>query len=200
MIKKVFKRIGVFLAVMLIIIAFAVVLTKGKTTTVIVAKQTYIDASISDVWEVTALQFDKNAKWDSAVNHSFGEGEGINGSNVSARICKVNVDGINSLKEQMVTYEPRTYTFSYLVESNDLPSFMVEGKNTWKHTTEGNGTIISMKANMKLRGLMGVLMKIPLEKSILQRLEEAQQELKHFIELGKPHPRKIQSINTYDKR
>ena len=197
---KALKWIGISLLGLFLIGVIAYLSTQQKITELTVKEGIYIEASRDSVWKVTALAFAENYKWDSGVDHSEGSGTGINGAPVGERSCSIAIEGFSQLTEKFVAYELEEFWFSYVGESEDLPFFLLEGVNTWSHTDSGAGTTVSMEADMKLEGLMGLIMGSQMEGFVRTRLQEALEELKHYIETGKPHPRKVAAIEKYQQK
>ncbi len=62
----------------------------------IIEKEIAINKSIETVWKVLGLEFADAYKWASAVNHSEGKGNGINGASCSERGCTTSMGKLRS--------------------------------------------------------------------------------------------------------
>ena len=159
----------------------------------------HINAPIEDVWKVTALDFGGIYKWQSGVNHSTAEGTGPNAAPCQERVCSVNVKGFSKTHEQFVSYEPKQHRFAYKVVQG-MPSFVKSAVNEWTHVREGKGTRLTMEAQMNVPGLMGFIMGPLMRRQMKKLLGEALEELKFYLEEGKPHPRKLAAMQAYAKK
>jgi len=153
----------------------------------------FINTSIGKLWEITALQFDKIGVWSAGVVDSEGHGVGKNGAVCHERQCVPSYKGFKETTERIIEYKPEDYTFTYQIAAG-LPKMVVYATNTWNHFEEGNGTRLTMKINMELKGLMARIMKGPMKGQMKKILRENLEELKVFAETGEVHQRK-QKLN-----
>lgn len=158
----------------------------------------YIDLPIEQLWEITALDFANIGKWSAGVNSSEGQGTGVNGSEVTARVCQPSYKGFSTTTEEFIKYNPNDYSFTYQIDG--LPKMVAYAENVWTHTKKGDGTELTMSVNMELQGFMGWLMKGALKKNMAKILNENMEELKIYAETGKLHPRKIAANEKYQKQ
>jgi len=156
----------------------------------------HINAPIEEVWKISALDFGGIYKWQSGVNLSTAEGVGPNAAPCEERVCHVNVKGFGKTHEQFISYEPERFRFSYKVVQG-MPSFVKSAVNEWTHVREGKGTRLTMEAHMEVPGLMGFIMGPLMRRQMSKLLGEALEELKFYIEKGKPHPRKEAAMKAY---
>ena len=111
--------------------------TKNIRIHVAVKRSIHIDASVEEVWRITALDFAGIYKWQAGVNASSGQGSGPNGATCEERVCKVNV---NSFSETRRSSFPMIRPTTVLpIPSRGLPSFFKDPVNEWVHEVEGDG-------------------------------------------------------------
>ena len=163
------------------------------TRQVQVKESIFIDLPKDKLWELTALQFDKIGDWSAGVKASVGKGEGINGAVCLERQCDPAYKGFKQTTERIIAYHPNDYHFTYQIVAG-LPKMVVKATNQWTHLDEGKGTRLTMKVSMELKGLMGAIMKGPMQKKMGQVLKENLEELKVYAETGGLHNRK-QKLN-----
>jgi hypothetical protein len=148
-----------------------------------------INASVEELWSITALQFDKIGLWSAGVTDSKGHGTGFNGSVCNERQCTPSYKGLKETTERIIDYQPDKKYFTYQI-AEGLPKMVVMATNTWTHVKDGDGAKITMEVNMQLKGLMGMIMKGPLKKNMSKILKQNLEELKVYAETGKVHERK----------
>lgn len=158
-------------------------------TSVQVEESIFVNTSVGELWKITALQFDKIGIWSSGVKDSKGHGKGVNGSICRERQCVPTYKGFKETTERIIEYQPELKKFTYQIVAG-LPKMVVYATNTWSHVQEKNGTRISMKIHMELKGFMGKIMKGPLKKKMAKILIENLEELKVYAETNKVHERK----------
>lgn len=149
----------------------------------------YINVPKKKLWEITALQFDKIGVWSAGVRASQGYGTGQNGAVCSERRCEPSYKGFKQTTERIIDYQPEQYHFTYQIVAG-LPKMVAHATNQWLHTDEANGTRLTMKVDMELRGLIGRIMKGPMQKRMAKILRENLEELKVYVETGELHERK----------
>ena len=147
-----------------------------------------IDESAEKLWEVCADEFEHIDKWDSNVKSSSARGEPIGASKTGGRVCH-QYNGRKTV-EDLVKFDAFRQRFTYAI-TEGLPGFVVSAENTWRlHELETNKTQLTMRLEMRVKGLMGTLMKKPMKSQMGKVLRNAQEELKHYVEHSQHHPRK----------
>ncbi|MEW7292408.1 SRPBCC family protein [Aquimarina sp. 2304DJ70-9] len=146
-----------------------------------------INAPIDKVWEVLAVDYAGIGKWASGVNHVVeSSGEGI----TAKRFCSISASGFNDTRERVIKFEPENHYFEYELYEG-LPGFVKYSINKDKLVAKGNKTIWISTNDMRVGGFMGLTMKWMMRKQLTKVLENKAQELKYFVETGKPHSRKV---------
>ncbi|MEM8795638.1 MAG: SRPBCC family protein [Pseudomonadota bacterium] len=155
---------------------------------VTIEKSIVINAPIDEVWRVSATDFVHIDQWDGNVKSSSSSGQGNGESPSAGRVCNMYNGGMTV--EKLVEFDAEKHSFKYdIVEG--LPGFVVHARNSWIHQPMKNGkTRLTMKLAMQVKGILGTLMRIPMKSQMGKVLGKAQEELKHYVEFGKPHPRK----------
>ena len=148
-----------------------------------------VKVSKEQLWEITALQFDKIGDWSAGVLHSEGHGTSELGAVCLERHCNPSYKGFKKTTERIISYLPEEHQFTYRIVAG-LPSMVQNATNTWTHVGDENETTITMNVNMELLGFMGWVMKTPMKKQMRKILRENLEELKVYAETGQVHDRK----------
>lgn len=157
-----------------------------KSNAIVVERSIEISAPIDHVWHVSAEEFGNISKWDSNVKASRSTNESVLGG----RVCDLYGRGNKKVVEELVAYDESAKSFAYAI-TEGLPGIVSSAINTWSHSpTEQGGTILTMRVEMKLTGVMAGLMKGPISKQMSKLLQTALEELKYYVETGEAHPRK----------
>jgi len=159
-----------------------------------ITRRIIINAPIEDVWHTSAIEFDKIGQWSSGVDGSSAlqEQASVDGADMSGRVCLTN---FGQTYETFIDYSEEEHRFTYQVEADAMPFFVREAFNTWKLTVvSDNQTELSMSADLHLNMFPGVLMHLPMTLQGQRALQNNLEELKHYIETGQPHPRKLEAM------
>jgi len=148
-----------------------------------------IEIPKENLWEITALQFDKIGDWSAGVLYSEGNGTSALGAVCLERVCEPSYKGFEKTTERIVDYQPDGYQFTYEIVAG-LPAMVEKATNTWTHIGRENETELTMEVNMHLKGIMGFLMKTPMQKRMKSILRQNLEELKVYAESGELHSRK----------
>lgn len=155
-----------------------------------------IDKPVDEVWQVLGHQFGDAYQWASGINHSKGFGEPkIEAAHCNNRACEL---ASGKIKEVIRKFDPDHYLLEYEVIEG-FPSFVESGVNNWKLTALGGQTRVDMHLVIKTKGFLGRVMG-PLMKMQMNGLTQfVLVDLKHFVEEGKPSPKKQKEIQKIQK-
>ncbi|HAA12897.1 MAG TPA: hypothetical protein DCE41_14870 [Cytophagales bacterium] len=118
---------GGILAVVLASLKF---ITMAQKTHIASTEQhLYIHLSVDQLWKITALDFANIGAWSAGVNTSAGQGEGLNGSVCTERVCVPSYKGFKPTTERFTLYDPEQYTFTYQIVQG-LPKAVAQATNT----------------------------------------------------------------------
>ena len=159
-----------------------------------VKEQMKINAPASEVWHILAHEFDKVSEWSSGLTASEPSRDIPipEGALVGGRLCYS--DGIGGDVEEAFTYyDEAGMRFGYEAVG-DIPAFFKQAENNWQvRELNGNQSIVSFLAHGEMTFFPGIflLLFFPIVKKVwgTQTLEE----LKYYVENGRPHPRKIKA-------
>ncbi|MEM9151879.1 MAG: SRPBCC family protein [Cyanobacteria bacterium P01_F01_bin.3] len=158
-----------------------------------IEKSTIINVPVEDLWKVSADKFGQIDRWDGNVKASRPSGSAIVGAPVGGRVCDLYSGG--KTVESLIIYDDSAYMFAYEI-TEGLPGFVISARNTWTHEAiTRNQTKLTMRVVMRVKGILGTIMRCPMKLQMGNVLNNAQEELKYYIETGQPHPRKRKKMN-----
>jgi len=166
--------------------------------------KTTIHASAQHVWNIFAHDFENAYLWMSSVKHSYGKANGpaFPGARSQGRICELSNDpnGMHA-SESFLAYDENKRTATVRIEIRGGPAVAPIKVNIMDVvvTAEGeNKATVDMTIRSQLKPAAYLF--YPLVKmGILVFIRQIQEELKHYAELGKPHPRKVKALNAKKK-
>ena len=157
-----------------------------------------VSAPAERAWEVIAEKFGDAAEWAATL-----ESTSLKGSLGVGAIRTCHTKGVGpfppaTIEERLIDFDPKQQRYTYVVESG-LPPIFKSAQNSWSvesisETSCIVHTHVIAKLSLWLRPLEWLF---PL---LLKRdLKKTFEELRHYIEHGKPHPRKVKSISAQVK-
>jgi hypothetical protein len=152
-----------------------------------------IDAPAHRVWDVLGEQFMRISEWAGPITASCPSGSGS--PDIGAvRSCTVAAFGPikpGAVKERLTAFDRGRMTFEYEALEEGMPAFIERAVNRWSVVPiNDERSLVRTHATLTLRGpyrLLGFLIRWQLNSGGARVLEE----LKYFVENGKPHPRKV---------
>jgi hypothetical protein len=163
-----------------------------------IKSHTTINASASDVWHVIAHQFDAIGQWASSIPTSYAAPDASPpaGADVGARVCATGVRGFKDVREQFISYDEEAMRFAYEATAG-LPWIVRHAENHWQVVPlDQSRCQVVARAVVDLRIFPGLLL-APLLRMQMNRLgQRTFEELKYYVEHGRPHPRKVESAGA----
>lgn len=160
--------------------------------------ETSINKPIEDVWKIWAVEFDKAQDWLAAVpkSHKIEEGTLIDGAPMQGRICQLsNKENGLYADERITLFDKENHKMNILVipKNGNLPVVQNNLKSSLKKVDE-NKTVITLETDIQLK-LAGKILYPIVKSALVKGFTELTEELKHYVETGKPHPRKVAKMN-----
>lgn len=153
-------------------------------------KHITIDATADKVWKVAGRDFASIGKWATAVSHSTINDKlaSVNGSPVGGRFCETS---FGTASEEFTAFndDKKTYSFKGVFKSkmfNDVTSSMKV------KSIDAKTTRVEITPALKLT-FLGTLMYPLIRMQISKVTDEILDDLKYYVENGKPSPRKLAS-------
>ena len=162
-----------------------------------VKTQIEVNAPIDAVWAVVAHDFFGADKWAASLDLSQARtdvGPGPSGSGLvsNGRACATTLGDVS---ETITHYDEAAKTLSYSAVAPSMPFFVKGLKNTWTLTPKGKGkTTVGTNIEVALMRIIGDMMSPMMKMQMGKLMRETMEELKFYIEEGKPHPRKVRAI------
>jgi len=163
-----------------------------------IRSHTTINAPATEVWHVIAQQFDAIGEWASSIPTSYAAPEvsPLPGAEVGARVCATGVRGFKDVHEQFTSYDEEAMRFAYEATTG-LPWIVRHAENHWQvRPLDQSRCEVEAQAVVVLRAVPGLIL-APLLRIQMNRLgRQTFEELKYYVEQGKPHPRKVGSARA----
>lgn len=157
-------------------------------------RQIEINAPAKDVWNVVAYQYAQIGQWASSISASESIA-GIptpDGAPVAGRACYAPGFG-GDAREEFTYYDEEAMRFGYQA-IGELPLMLKRAENNWAVRTVGpDKSVAEFRAKIDYDLFPGLLM-VPMLKLMGGRMgRQLLEELKYYVEEGKPHPRKVKT-------
>ena len=156
-------------------------------------------ATADKIWEVFAHQFDQGDRWMAAVPRSYSNDGGklFNGAKSTGRICEMNPDGTGmKAAERFIAYDESAKTCTVRVEFLN-----VSGAFPIKYNSLDFSVVQDNDGSSTVKWIFGAkikpwayLMWPMLRMGMFRAWKELSEEFKHYVETGKPHPRKTTAM------
>ena len=175
-----------------VVIALVVCLYLILDKKIHVQKELLINKKVEDVWEVMGNQFAEVHLWSTNFKDSKPGGSSkFSGLGYSERVTITN-RGVTV--QELDAFDAANYTLAYHI-SKGAPSIAAEASAVWSlKSNDDNTTSVRLVFNMKTKGYLGFLMTPLIKIGMGKSATEIAEDLKHYIENGVPHPRKVKSI------
>lgn len=165
-----------------------------------VVKNTRIQATPAQVWEVIGTGFPDADRWASAVYHSEARtgGASITGASFTGRTCETS---IGPAQETILRYDEEAGVIAYGAQAEKMPGFVRGLTAAWRILSAGNGQVeVEMKLTVDLAPPFNLIMPPMMRLQMGPLVTKTLQELKHYIEHGTPHPRKLKQMAKTGKK
>lgn len=154
-----------------------------------VARSIDVDAPAAKVWSVLTDEFGDADVWASAVHKADFQLSASGDMVGSQRVCETT---LGTLNETVVRYDAENMVFAY--QAQGLPPFVTKAVNNWTVTANGDDRAhVEMRLEMEMAADADPQMIEGMKHQIGMTLTEATEELKHYVEAGTPHARKLEA-------
>ena len=159
-----------------------------------------IQAPADRVWTILGPNYLRVQDWASSVNISRNRdaGRAPKGAPASGRVCETS---IGPVQETILRYDETGRELAYAAQAEKMPFFVRQMVNNWKISAAGPDQCrvemwLEVELSFPFNLLMGWMMRMQLNTV----LTEAVDELKHFAETGRPHPRKEKAAAAFSAK
>ena len=169
-----------------------------RGTNMKIIKKIQIEATADKVWGIFAHDFDSASEWMASIPNSYGEStsKAFEGNKSEGRVCELNgnPNGIKAT-EEFLAYDEINKTCTVDVTLLNTPAVMPILGNILDFEIQdvgANRSEVTWTVTSKLKPhayIIYPLIKFGLGILVGQIIEE----LKHFVEQGQPHPRKVKA-------
>ncbi len=163
--------------------------------------QMSIDAAAQDVWAVLARDFARIGRWATAITESDAA-EGVpapEGAVVGGRVCANSVPGFGDVQEEFTNYDEEGTRFSYKA-TKGMPWFVKKAENNWMIRAVGpNQTEVEARGELVVTWFSGLFLAPLLKLQFGRTATRVGEELKYYVENGRPHPRKLEAQRKLSK-
>jgi len=154
------------------------------------SKTIIINAPAEKVWNVYGRDFANVGFWATAVSHSVANDQlpKVNNSPVGGRLCQTI---FGQISEEFTAYDDdkRSFSFKGVFVSKMFKSVVNTSELT---SVDENTTEVKITPNIQLT-FIGMLMYPMIRMNLSKSLNEILDDLKYYVENGKPSPRKLAS-------
>jgi hypothetical protein len=162
-----------------------------------ISKQAIVNASADEVWSVVAREFDRIDAWASDVpaSHAAANAAAPAGCPVAGRTCQTTMGRFPEVEERIVFYDEQSRILTY-EPVRGMPGFLARARTTWRAVAiDDRRSKVSFTATVTTRGLAGPLVALAMRVLIHRAGVRGLDDLRHFVEHGKPSPRKQRQLD-----
>lgn len=160
-----------------------------------ITKAKRVSVSSEDVWISVGENFGKISSWAAGVttSHMKKPDADLNGN---TRVCEV--PGMGTLVEEIDLVDHDRRKLGYLI--NGMPSIVARCYNTMeiRHLSTSQSEVV-ITWDVTTKGVMGKIMQPMMKMQLSGATEKLLEEMKTFLETGKPHARKVKAISKQKK-
>ena len=160
-----------------------------------VSSETVIDASADRVWEIVGHQFARIGEWATAIPASrpVSQTPGAAEAPVAGRVCETGLPMVPLVEETIVAYDEAGRMLAYA--GAGLPRFVREARNQWSVIPlDERRARVRVEAIIEMRGLVRPLLAVPFRLWAARVGAKTLDDLKHYVELGRPSARKQRQL------
>ena len=156
-----------------------------------------VNAPARAAWNVLGDCWGHIGKWAAPITSSLLDGEPCAGAVRTCRIARFGPVAPGIIREMLTAFNPDALSLAY--ESIEgMPRFIEHAVNRWSiHPLDDGRCIVRSHATLKLRGPM-VLLGFLLRRSFMANGARVLDELRHRVEQGRPHPRKVTAMERVE--
>ncbi|MEO1051584.1 MAG: SRPBCC family protein [Bacteroidota bacterium] len=155
-------------------------------------KQVELNIPASKAWVILAKNYEHVGEWATIIPESAARSED---GEIIGRTCS-SIYG--DVKEMITSWDEASMAYSY--EADGLPSMFKSGKNFWKvEPINDLRSRVKMSLRMEMAPLPGFLMGWMIKSKMAKDLDGLMEDLKYYAEQGKPHPKKLKSLEKWKK-
>jgi len=154
--------------------------------TIGVKRETTIDATVEELWQILSGAFNDVGTWASGVNWSKPNSQAtevLDGAPTGGRIC--DVPGFGRTDERIIRFDVESHTIGYNATSEKIPGFVSNLQNIWNLRETGpEATRVSSNLTADVRGIRGVVMGPMMKARFGKAVDRFIEDLRVYAETG----------------
>lgn len=152
-----------------------------------------ISAPAKAAWVVLGECWGHIGRWAAPITVSFLDGEPCVGAVRVCRTARFGPVAPSIIKERLLEFDNASMSFAYEAAAG-MPKFIEHAVNRWSvHALDDGRCVVKTRATVELRGPMALLGFL-LQRSLKANGARVLDELRHRVEQGTPHPRKVAAM------
>jgi hypothetical protein len=154
-----------------------------------------VDAPAGAAWEILGERFHDIGSWAAPITSSCSVGHdgAVAGATRACSIASFGPFEAGTIKERLIAFDSERMAFEYEALEG-MPSFVAQAVNRWSvHPLDDARSVVRIHATLTLRGpivLLSWLLRWQMQRGGVRVLEE----LRYYVEHGRPHPRKLAAV------
>ncbi|MDB4286150.1 SRPBCC family protein [bacterium] len=185
------RKIKLALIIVLVVGTTLVLLNSFAEGEVHAKEEVLIEKDIEAVWEVMGSQYAQVHLWSSNFKASKPGGKPkLPGLDYLHRATQTTR---GETLQELDEFDPVHHSLSYHI-TKGAPKIAKEASGIWSLKSMGpEKTRVVLEFHMATKGVLGLVMIPLIKKNIGKAAAQIGEELKYYMEKGKPHPRKVAS-------
>ncbi len=151
-----------------------------------VKRESTIDATVEELWQILSSAFTDVGTWASGVNWSKPNPQAtqvLDGAPTGGRIC--DVPGFGQTDERIIRFDLQSHTIGYSATSEKLPGFVSNLQNIWNIREAGpEAARVSSNLSADVRGIRGVVMGPMMKSRFGKAVDRFIEDLRVYAETG----------------
>lgn len=148
-----------------------------------------VDVSSRRAWKVIGEMWGDVDAWASVISHSTVNGG--HGSTLKGATRSCEVPGTPGFRETMTAYDEDQLTLTYRVLEG-VPPFVTNAENTWTlRPITKKRVVVTSRVSLQIAPGTPSMAVGMVKGQFTQLLDLTADELEHFMETNRPHPRKV---------
>ncbi|MEM7371720.1 MAG: SRPBCC family protein [Bacteroidota bacterium] len=162
-----------------------------------ITRKIIIDKSATEVWDVLGRNFEQADQWMASVPKSYAKvvGTTAEGAPLIGRICELSQKPNGPIADETITHYDES---QFVMHVNVVPrngNLPIQQNNVVMSVRPiGDAQAeVSWASDLELKPVGKLLYPI-VKVGVAKSFDELLEELKHFVETGTPHPRKVAKL------
>jgi hypothetical protein len=152
-----------------------------------------VNAPAADAWRILGDCWEHIGLWAAPITASVLDGELCAGAVRTCQIARFGPVAPGVIKERLLEFDADARALAYETIAG-MPGFIGRATNRWSvHARPGGTCVVRSHATVTLRGPLTLVEPI-LKRTFRSNGARVLEELRHRVETGRPHPRKVAAM------